>query len=97
MVSYFEGAKNSGVSYVVWCFVDHVSWYTVLMNQHQLDTLSLVCILRVNVSTCFGHTHPSSGGCAQLLFGVIVCVGCVLTACWLHWNHNQLAVNTHST
>jgi hypothetical protein len=26
-----------------------------LMNQHQLDTLFLVCLLGVNASTCFGR------------------------------------------
>jgi hypothetical protein len=33
-----------------------------------------------------GVTGPSSGGSALLLFGVIVCVGCVLTACRLRVN-----------
>jgi hypothetical protein len=37
-------------------------------------------------------TGPSSGGCAQILFGVITCVGCVLTACRLRWD--LYAVNT---
>jgi hypothetical protein len=40
-----------------------------------------------------------------MLFGVIVCIGCVLTAtvvmltaCRLRWNHRNLhAVNTHPT
>jgi hypothetical protein len=35
-------------------------------------------------------TRPSSGGSAQMLFGVIVCVGCV-------WNRNLHAVHTHPT
>jgi hypothetical protein len=26
-------------------------------------------------------THPSSGGSAPMLFGLITCVGCALTAC----------------
>jgi hypothetical protein len=26
-----------------------------LMNQHQLDTLFLVCLLEVNAATCFGR------------------------------------------
>jgi hypothetical protein len=29
-----------------------------LMNQHQLDTLFLFCLWRVNASTCFGHYSP---------------------------------------
>jgi hypothetical protein len=28
-----------------------------------------------------GVTRPSSGGSAQMLFGIITCVGCMLTAC----------------
>jgi hypothetical protein len=28
------------------------------LNQHQLDTFFLVCLLRVNASTCFGHYSP---------------------------------------
>jgi hypothetical protein len=36
----------------------HLNMLTVhhgtLMNQHQVYTLSLVCLLRVNASTCFG-------------------------------------------
>jgi hypothetical protein len=28
-----------------------------------------------------GVTRPTSGGSAQLLFGVIACVGCVLATC----------------
>jgi phosphoribosylformylglycinamidine (FGAM) synthase-like enzyme len=39
-----------------------------------------------------GVTRPSSGGSAQLLFGVIACVRCVLTA-----HRNLHAVNTHHT
>jgi hypothetical protein len=45
------------------------------MNQHQLDKLLLVCLLRINTSTCFGRCS------SQLLLGVIAYVGCVLTAC----------------
>jgi hypothetical protein len=44
-----------------------------------------------------GVTRPSSGGSAQLLFGVIVCVGCVLAACRLWFHRNLHAVNTHPT
>jgi hypothetical protein len=33
-----------------------------------------------------GVNRPSSGGSAQKLFGVIMCVGCVLTACRLWWS-----------
>jgi hypothetical protein len=44
-----------------------------------------------------GVTRPSSGGSAQLLFGVIVCAGCVLTTCRLRWNCNLHAVNAHPT
>jgi hypothetical protein len=55
-----------------------------------------------------GVTGPSSGGSAQLLFGVTVWVGCVLTACQLfrsagqpacsqHTLYNLHAVNTHPT
>jgi hypothetical protein len=51
-----------------------------LLNQHKLDTRFLVCLLRVNASTCFGRYCPSSGVSAQLLFGVTACVECVLTA-----------------
>jgi hypothetical protein len=29
-----------------------------LMNQHQLHTLFLVCLLGVNASTCFGRYWP---------------------------------------
>jgi hypothetical protein len=43
----------------------------ILMSQHQLDTLYLLCLLRVDASTCFRHYSPSSGGSAQMLFGVI--------------------------
>jgi hypothetical protein len=50
--------------------------YGTLRNQHQLDTLFLVCLLGVNAS---GIIRPTSGGAAQMLFGVITCVGCVLT------------------
>jgi hypothetical protein len=42
-----------------------------------------------------GVTRPSSGGSAQLLFGVIACLGRVLTACRLQLNYNQHALNTH--
>jgi hypothetical protein len=48
----------------------------------------------LNVS---GATHPSTGGSAPLQFGVIACVGCVLTACRLRWTHNLHAVNIHPT
>jgi hypothetical protein len=30
----------------------------ILINQHQIDTLFLVCLLGVNASTCFGHYSP---------------------------------------
>jgi hypothetical protein len=30
-----------------------------------------------------GFARPSSGGSAQMLFGVITCVGCVLATCRL--------------
>jgi hypothetical protein len=43
-----------------------------------------------------GATHPSSEGSAQMLFGVIACVGCVLTACRLQYQ-NLHAVNTRPT
>jgi hypothetical protein len=71
---------------------------------HQLDTLFLVCLLAVNVSTCFGRYSPifrrlctdaiwcnyvrrMCVDCVQVavLFGVITCVGCVLTACRLRF------------
>jgi hypothetical protein len=54
-----------------------------------------------------GVTRPSSGGAAQLLFGVITCVGCVLTVreavepqparsyvSWLHqdWSETPILV-----
>jgi hypothetical protein len=42
-----------------------------------------------------GVTGASSGGSVQLLFGVIACIGCVLTACRLRFHHNLHAVNTH--
>jgi hypothetical protein len=32
--------------------------YSLLMNQHQLDTLFLVCLLTVNASTCFERYSP---------------------------------------
>jgi hypothetical protein len=32
-----------------------------------------------------------------MLFGVIVCVGCVLTAFVLRWNRNLHVVNAHPT
>jgi hypothetical protein len=44
-----------------------------------------------------GVTRPSSGGSAQIQFGVIACVGCVLTACRLRHHRNLHAVNTNST
>jgi hypothetical protein len=46
----------------------YLSVVIILMNQHQLDTPFLVCLLRVNASTCFGrfyrnlhavNTHPT--------------------------------------
>jgi hypothetical protein len=50
------------------------------MNQQQLDTLSLVCSIKSMPLHVSGITCPSSGGSAQMLFGVIAYVGCVLTA-----------------
>jgi hypothetical protein len=44
-----------------------------------------------------GTAYPSSGGSAQLLFGVTMCVGCVLAVCGLQFHHNPHAVNTHLT
>jgi hypothetical protein len=51
-----------------------------LMNQHQLDTILFVYqkSMPLHVS---GVTRSSSGGSAQMMFGAITCVGCVLTAC----------------
>jgi hypothetical protein len=54
-----------------------------LINQHKLDTLFLVCLLEVTPLHVLGVTHPSSGGSAQVLFGVIMCAGCVLSTCSL--------------
>jgi hypothetical protein len=50
------------------------------MNQHQPDTLFLVYLL--------GVIRPSSGGSAQMLFGLITYIGCMLTASRLRWNYN---------
>jgi hypothetical protein len=57
---------------------------TTLMNQHQLDTLFLVCLLRVNASTCFGRYSPIF---RRLCTGAIwcnyvrrMCVDCVQVA-----------------
>jgi hypothetical protein len=36
----------------------HVKYIWLLMNQHQLYTLFLVCLLSVNVSICFGRYSP---------------------------------------
>jgi hypothetical protein len=66
-----------------------------LMNQHQLDTLFLVCLLRVNASTCFGLYSPIFRRLCTV--AVIACVGCVLTACGLRETRNIQAVNTHPT
>jgi hypothetical protein len=67
-----------------------------LMDQHQLDTLSLVCLLSANASTCFGRYSPIFRrlctdavlcNCVRRMcvdyVKVAVCVGCVLTACRL--------------
>jgi hypothetical protein len=54
------------------CFVD--LRHGTLMNQHQLDTVSLVCLLRVNASTCFGRYSPIFRGlCTGGVWGD--CVG----------------------
>jgi hypothetical protein len=42
--------------------------HVTLMNQHQLDTLFLVCLLGVNAFTCFGRFRiicSSSGGATR--------------------------------
>jgi hypothetical protein len=31
-----------------------------------------------------------------MLFGVITCVGCVLTTCWLRWNRNRHVVTARN-
>jgi hypothetical protein len=41
-----------------------------------------------------GVTRPSSGGCAQMLFGVITWVGCVLTECRLGFHTHPMHVIT---
>jgi hypothetical protein len=56
-----------------------------LMNQHQLDTLFLVWLLRVTASTYFRRHSPIFWRLCKLLFGITVCVGCVLVACRLRW------------
>jgi hypothetical protein len=66
------------VSFVVLLTVHHGT----SMSQHQIDTLSLVCLLRVNASTCFGRYWP--------IFRRLCTV-----AIW--WNRNLHAVNIHAT
>jgi hypothetical protein len=41
-----------------------------------------------------GVTRPSSGRYVQMLFGVITCVGCVLTACRYCVDENAFASET---
>jgi hypothetical protein len=79
--------KNYNVKLLEVLFTVH---YGTLMNQNQLDTLSLVCLLRFNAFTCFGRYLLISTGSAQLLFGVNTCVGCVLTAQSTHTLRTQL-------
>jgi hypothetical protein len=55
-----------------------------LINQHQLDTLFLVCLLIVNASTCFGRLLPIFGRlCTNAIWWSCVrrlCVDCMLVA-----------------
>jgi hypothetical protein len=71
--------------------------YSPLMNQHQLDTSFLICLLRVNASTCFGRYSPIYRRlCTAVIWRNCVrgmCVDCVQVAA----DRNLHAVNTHPT
>jgi hypothetical protein len=57
------------------------------MNQHQLDTVFLVCLLGVSASTCFGSY--------SLIFRML-CKFAIWCNC-VRRNRNQHAVHTHPT
>jgi hypothetical protein len=47
-------------------------------NEHQLDTLFLVCLLEFNASTCFGRYSPIfTRLCADVIWCNCVCRMCV--------------------
>jgi hypothetical protein len=62
--------------------------HCTLMNQHQLDTLSFVC-LRVNACTCFGRYSS--------IFSRLCTVAVWCNCVQMRWNRNLHAVNTHPT
>jgi hypothetical protein len=69
----------------VWtAWANGIEWNLWLMNQHQLDTLFLVCLLRVNAFTCFGrYASIFRGGCTVAIWCNCVrsmCVDCVQVA-----------------
>jgi hypothetical protein len=67
----------------------------MLINQHQLDTLFLVCLLGVNASTCFGRYSPIFRRlCTDGIWCNYVRRLCVDR---VRWNHNLHADNTHPT
>jgi hypothetical protein len=66
-------------------------------NQHQLDTLFLVCLLGVNASICFRRYSPIfRRPCTDAIWCNYV-RRIVLTACRLRFHSNLHVVNTHST
>jgi hypothetical protein len=68
-----------------------------LINQHQLDTLFLVCLLRVNASTCFERYSPIF----RRFCTVAIWCNCVRGMCvdrvQVAVNCNPHATNTHPT
>jgi hypothetical protein len=68
-----------------------------LMNQHQLDTLFLVCLLGVNTSTCFRRYSPIF----RRLCTVAIWCNCVrrmfVDCVQLAENRNLHTFNTHPT
>jgi hypothetical protein len=61
------------IKFVVMLTVHH----GILMNQHQLDTLFLVCLLGVNASTFFGQYMPIF----KRLFTVAIWCNCMCRMC----------------
>jgi hypothetical protein len=64
------------------------------MNQHQLDTVLLVCVLRVNASTCFGRYSlifrrlcTDAIWCNYVRRMCVECVQVTVTATFTHPTH----------
>jgi hypothetical protein len=89
--------RSLSVSKLIWCFVDRPSWYINESTPTWYTFLRLFYWQSMPLQVS-GVTRSSSGGSAQMLFGVIAYVGCVLTTCRLRWKSSNLhAVNTHPT